>query len=63
MELLSVKQAAEVLGITPQMVRIHLRRGSLPATHVGQTWAILREDLDKFAKIPRRPGRKARTAS
>lgn len=38
--LVSVAQAAELLGITPQGVNKRLKNGALPGTKVGNTWVI-----------------------
>ena len=39
-ELLSVAQAAQRLGITPQGVRHRIAAGSLPARRVGRAWSV-----------------------
>jgi len=43
--LLSVAQAAEVLGITRQAVLKRIRSGRLPATKVGRNYVVPREAL------------------
>lgn len=45
--MLTTSEAAELLGITPQAVRDRIRRGAIPAMHVGPNRLALirREDL------------------
>lgn len=45
-EYLSVKEAAEALGVGPQRVRALVGAGRLPARRLGRAWAIARRDLD-----------------
>ena len=56
-EVLSVPQAAEELGLHPNTVRQHIENERLPAQRVGREWAILRPDLDWFKTLDRPPGR------
>lgn len=44
-DMLSVAEAAEILGITPSGVRDRIRRGLLPAVRVGRKWRIAAADL------------------
>ena len=51
-------QAAEYLGVTPSRVRQLILENRLPAIKVGRDQLIKRNDLEKFATIPRpRTGR------
>lgn len=52
MELVSVTQAASLLGVTPTRVRQRIAEGSLPAEKVGRTWV-----LDRATVVPAVPGR------
>lgn len=38
--LYSVTEAAELLGVTPQAIRARIKTGSLPATRIGESWAV-----------------------
>lgn len=38
--LLSVTEAAEEIGVSPQAVRLRLEAGTLPGTKVGATWVV-----------------------
>ena len=59
MKMLTVKQAAEILGVHHSRVRVLIRGGRLPAQKVGRDWIILEPDLE-FVK-ERKPGRPAKT--
>ena len=63
MKLLSVPEAAARLGLSVAMVRRHCQQGTLPAFKVGSRWIISEDDLEAFAKKPRRRGPKAKSAS
>lgn len=63
---LSVREAAEILGLSPQRVGFYIRRGDLPASSVnGLDYVLLRKDVLQFHKqrqagkrqtTPGRPG-------
>lgn len=55
---LTTKQAAALIGIDETNVRRHCRTGQLKATKFGRAWMIPREEIERFAKVPRRRGRK-----
>lgn len=55
--ILTVRQVAERLEISPSRVRKLIRDGRLPATKHGRDWAIEQSSLDSFIKVPRRAGR------
>jgi excisionase family DNA binding protein len=58
MELLSVREVAQVLGVSERRVRALVEGGRLPAIRVGaRTYAILRSEVERFAKVPRQTGR------
>ena len=52
---LTTKQASEILEISPLRVRQLIRKGRLPAIKFGRDWIISKDDLGKVAN--RRPGR------
>ena len=59
-DLLNPEQAAAIIGIASSGVRRFCRRGDLPAVAIGRrAWAIRRCDAERFAAMPRKPGRKA----
>lgn len=55
MELLSVKQAAEELGLSENRVREFCQEGRF-GEKVGHQWIITRAELEDFKKIPRKRG-------
>lgn len=61
MKLLSTKEVAAKLGVTPIRVRQLIQQGRLAAQRIGRDYAIEEKALDKIA--PRPLGRpKAKTA-
>lgn len=48
MELLTVKQAAEMLNVSVGTVRNLLRRGELPSLRVGNQIRFIRENLERW---------------
>ena len=55
MELLSVKQVANELGISENRVREFCQEGRL-GEKVGRQWIITRSELEAFKLIPRKRG-------
>lgn len=59
-EYLTVAQAAEVIGIDQSQVRRHCISKALPCIQVSDRVRLIRPaDAAEFAKIARKPGRKA----
>lgn len=48
--MLSIKQAAAIVGIHWRTVYAHVVSGNLTAYKVGRQWRIKREDLDGWIK-------------
>src|SRR5665647_2466067 len=46
--LVSVTEAAAMLGVHPQRVHQRIREGSLPAEKVGHQWAVEKNDLRRI---------------
>lgn len=42
--------------ISPATLRIHCQTGHLPATKVGKTWIVMRQDVLRFAETNPGPG-------
>jgi excisionase family DNA binding protein len=57
MGVVSVKQAAEFLGLHEQTVREYLRAGRIKAQRIGRVYVIEERDLRAFLAKPRKPGR------
>lgn len=47
-ELLSVKQVAEILGLTPESIRSYIADGRICAQKFGKSWRIHRSALNAF---------------
>jgi excisionase family DNA binding protein len=55
-ELLTVKEAAKELDVSPRRVHQFCKSGRLGKQY-GWQWLITREELEEFKKIPRTQGR------
>lgn len=53
--MISTKQAARILGVSPRRVRALITSGRLPAKMVGRDWLIEKPDLERV--MVRKPGR------
>ncbi len=49
-EVMTAKEAAVFLRITPQTVRSLARRGDLPGRKVGRAWRFSKEGLENWLK-------------
>ena len=56
MDILTVKQVSDELGITAVTVRRYCQEGRL-GRKFGRQWLITRDELEKFKKIKRKVGR------
>jgi predicted XRE-type DNA-binding protein len=57
-DLLTTKQASEILGVTQERVRQFVREGRIPTRLLEPIILIARLDLEAFEKLPReRTGR------
>ena len=54
---MGVKEAAEIIGVTPARVGSLISNGSLPAVRVSDVWILKRSDVEYFSKLERKPGR------
>jgi excisionase family DNA binding protein len=60
-QLLTTRQAAELVGRSPDTVKRSLNLGVLPGRHVAGFWRVRREDVLAWdARAPRRPPPKKR---
>lgn len=51
MDLLTTKQAGEILNVSASRVRQLVLDGLLPAQRVGRDLVLLRKDVERFAKV------------
>ena len=49
--MISIKQAAKIIGVTQEMVRRYIRDGRLKATVVDRTPILDRKVVTRFAKV------------
>jgi len=54
---LTTTEAATILHVDPSRVRLLCQRGRINTIKVGNTYAILEGELERFAAMPRRAGR------
>lgn len=54
---MTVQEAAEYLGISPQRVRQFIKSGRLKATRHGRDWWITTASANAFLELPRKNGR------
>ncbi len=55
--MLTTRQAADLLGVSPRRVRALIESGKLPARRVGRDWTVKRGDLDALERKVGRPRR------
>lgn len=61
--LITTRQAAERLGISPRRIRQLIKSGQLSATKAGRDWLIDSDSLDSLVKVHRRVGRPRKSKS
>lgn len=49
-ELVSITQAAEILGLSRQRVHVMLQKGQLDGFKVGNVWNVYKDSVDRRAK-------------
>lgn len=58
MDLISVEEAARILGVTGRRVRVLITEGRLPAWRVGRRMYVVdRNEAEQFGETPRPTGR------
>jgi len=58
MDYITTTQASKILNVSVTRILVFIQEDRLAAKKFGRAWLIRKSDLEKFAKIPRRPGRK-----
>ena len=54
-EVLSVKEAAAIMAVTPAALREYLKQGVIPGRKVGKQWRILKNELIEALKPNNNP--------
>lgn len=49
-EMLTIKEAAEVLDVSTRSINRYIKEGSLKAYMVGNKWRIEKEEIQRFIK-------------
>lgn len=44
--ILTVKQTADKLQMTPKVIRDYLRRGKIPGRKIGKAWRVVESDIE-----------------
>jgi excisionase family DNA binding protein len=57
MGVIGTVEAARRLKLTTGRIRTMIASGILPAQKLGRDWAIDEADVDRLAKVERKPGR------
>lgn len=53
-EVMALKQAAALLGVTPDNLRGAIARGSLKATKIGRDWTVTPKEVERYRTEHRR---------
>lgn len=51
---MTLKEAAELLGVTPDNLRGAIKRGSLKATKHGRDWWVSAKEVERYQRENRR---------
>lgn len=54
---MSTQEAADRYGVHRETLRRWITRGLLPATKVGNSWAVEASDVERLLADPPKPGR------
>ena len=58
-ELISLKQAAEISGLTPRHIRLLVSRGTIWGEKLGRDWFTTAQVITEYMACNRRPGPKS----
>lgn len=47
-EVLTLKEAAEMIGLSPQTLYLQVRRGKLTATKKGREYLVLKSEIERY---------------
>ena len=51
---MTLKEAAQRLGVTPDTLRQQIHAGALKACKVGRDWNVTRAEVERYGKVNRR---------
>lgn len=49
-DIISLAEAGELLGISPETLRTQVRRGRLEARNIGKTWITTRQEVERYRR-------------
>jgi excisionase family DNA binding protein len=49
-EVLTLKEAGELIGVSPQTLYLQVRRGKLEATKKGREFLVLKSEVERYAR-------------
>lgn len=52
---MTLKEAAEQLGVTPDTLRQAIARGALKAKKLGRDWIVTPKEVERYRREHRRP--------
>ena len=52
--MITLQEAARVLGMNPGTLRVQIHNGKLKARKIGPIWTISRQELDRYQRESRR---------
>jgi excisionase family DNA binding protein len=50
----TLKEAAEIIGTTPDNLRQSIARGTLKAAKLGRDWIVSQKEVERYARENRR---------
>lgn len=56
-DFVGVTTAAQIVGVTPSRIRVLVRGNRIKAEEIDGRYLIQREEIDRFKRIPRLPGK------
>jgi excisionase family DNA binding protein len=60
--LIGIDEAADYSGFTTRHIRLLLFRGKIQGKKIGRDWITTKEEIDKYLKLERKPGRKSKAS-
>ena len=48
MTILSLRQAADELGLSPQTLRVQIHNGVLKATKISRDWVVTSDEVERY---------------